>query len=149
MTPDESAFERMKELANHISPDAPLPVCSPIFTGTRQDPTQKASWSGLSPDNFTPALMTRSLLEGMASSFNEGFAAILSCGVTGLQEIVGAGNGIRENQVLQSCIESQFNMQIRIPKQSEEATFGAAITAAIGCGILNDLSDSSQWIHYD
>ena len=93
--------------------------------------------------------MTRSLLEGMAASFNEGFAAILSCGVTGLQEIVGAGNGIRENQVLQSCIESQFNMQIRIPKQSEEATFGAAITAAIGCGILNDLSDSSQWIHYD
>ena len=149
MTPDESAFERMKELANNISPDASLPVCSPIFTGTRQDPTQRASWSGLSPDNFTPALMTRSLLEGMASSFNEGFAAILSCGVTGLQEIVGAGNGIRENQVLQSCIESQFNMQIRIPKQSEEATFGAAITAAIGCGILNDLSDSSQWIHYD
>ena len=149
MEPEGSAYERMKQLAAQTVAAPTGLECSPIFTGTRQDPSQRASWTGLSPANFTPALLTRSLLEGMATTFNEGFAAILSCGVTGITEIVGAGNGIRENTVLQHCIESQFNMQVRKPLQSEEATLGAAITAAIGCGILKDLSDSSQWIQYE
>ncbi|MAT11338.1 MAG: hypothetical protein CMM02_10050 [Rhodopirellula sp.] len=147
--PERSAYERMKELADKtIASDTGL-TCSPLFTGTRQDPSQRASWSGLSPENFTPALMTRALLEGMADTFHEGFAAILSCGVQGITEIVGAGNGIRENAVLQQCIETTFNMQVRKPLQREEATLGAAITAAIGCGILKDLSDSSRWIQYE
>ncbi|MBA63352.1 MAG: hypothetical protein CMJ76_13425 [Planctomycetaceae bacterium] len=145
----DSVYERMKELAADTHADDTGLICSPLFTGTRQDPTQRASWSGLNHDNFTPALITRSLLEGMASTFNEGFAAILSCGVTGITEIVGAGNGIRENSVLQQCIETQFNMSVRKPMQREEATLGAAITAAIGCGVLSDLSDSSRWIHYE
>ena len=147
--PDDSAYQRMKQLAAQTVAAPTGLKCSPIFTGTRQDPSQRASWTGLTPDNFTPALLTRSLLEGMATTFNEGFAAILSCGVTGISEIVGAGNGIRENSVLQDCIESQFNMQVRKPLQNEEATLGAAITAAIGCGLLNDLSDSSRWIQYE
>lgn len=147
--PDDSAYQRMKQLAAQTVAAPTGLKCSPIFTGTRQDPSQRASWTGLTPDNFTPALLTRSLLEGMATTFNEGFAAILSCGVTGINEIVGAGNGIRENSVLQDCIESQFNMQVRKPLQNEEATLGAAITAAIGCGLLNDLSDSSRWIQYE
>ncbi len=146
--PAEPVYQRMIDLAADISAAETGLTCSPLFTGTRQDPTQRATWTGLSPDNFTPALMIRSLLEGMASTFNLGFAAILSCGVTGITEIVGAGNGIRENAVLQECIESQFNMNVLKPKHREEATFGAAITAAIGCGILSDLSDSSRWIQY-
>tara|TARA_B100000676_G_scaffold63700_3_gene63170 strand:+ start:2161 stop:3588 length:1428 start_codon:yes stop_codon:yes gene_type:complete len=148
ITPSTDAFERMKELAADAVTDDSGLKCSPIFTGTRQDPSERASWTGLSPDNFTPALMTRSLLEGMATTFNEGFAAILSCGVTGITEIVGAGNGIRQNDVLKQCIEARFNMIVRKPNQSEEATLGAAITAAIGCGVLNDLSDSAKWIQY-
>lgn len=146
--PAGTVYDRMKELAADTIANESGLTCSPHFTGTRQDPTQRASWTGLSPDNFTPALITRSLLEGMAATFNEGFAAILSCGVTGITEIVGAGNGIRENAVLQQCIETQFNMQVRKPQKREEATLGAAITAAIGCGVLKDLSDSSRWIHY-
>ena len=147
--PQGSAFDRMKEIAAEpIANDTGL-TCSPLFTGTRQDPTQRASWSGFNPENFTPAHMTRSLLEGMANTFNQGFAAILSCGVHGITEIVGAGNGIRENAILQQCIEKSFNMQVRKPLHREEATLGAAITAAIGCDILKDLSDSSRWIQYE
>ena len=145
----DAAYERMKELASRATNGTEGLNCLPLFTGTRQDPTRRACWSGLSPGNFSPAMMTRSLLEGMATVFNDGFAALQSCGVVGITEIVGAGNGMRENQVLIDCIEQQFGMSVRKPVQKEEATLGAAITAAIGCGVLSGLSESSRWLNYE
>ena len=146
---NDAAYERMKELASRVTRGSEGLNCLPLFTGTRQDPTQRASWSGMSLENFTPAMMTRSLLEGIAAVFNDGFAALQSCGVTGITEIAGAGNGIRENKVLVDCIEQQFGMSVRKRAEKEEATLGAAITAAVGCGVLSDLSASSRWLNYE
>ena len=124
-------------------------TCSPLFTGTRQNPDVRAQWGGIDPDNFTPANFVRSLLEGMANVFCEGYEAIKSVGVTGMTEIVGAGNGIRENRVLQSCIEQRFEMPLLRPAQKEEAATGAAISAAIGTEILANLTDAGKWLSFE
>ncbi len=146
---ERSLFARMNELAAGVENGTGDMTCLPLFTGTRQNPDIRANWSGIDPDNFTPANMVRSLLEGMASVFFEGYEAIQSIGVTGMTEIVGAGNGIRENSILQQCIERQFEMPLLRPAQREEAATGAAISAAIGTEILPDLSATNKWLSFE
>ena len=144
-----SLFARMTDLAAGVTNGTHDMTCLPLFTGTRQDPDVRANWSGIDPDNFTPANMVLSLLEGMASVFFEGYEAIQSIGVTGMTEIVGAGNGIRENEILQHCIEKRFEMPVLRPAQREEAATGAAISAAIGTGLLPDLSATAKWLSFE
>ena len=43
--------------------------------------------------------------------------------------LVGSGNGIRNNKVLQYYLKEKFGMPLKIPENNEEAAFGAAYFA--------------------
>jgi sugar (pentulose or hexulose) kinase len=123
-------YEAMNRLAASVPRGAGGVVCEPLFTGTRQDPGLRASWAGLSAENFTPAHLTRALLEGMARTFRTGYEAIARAGGGGKTRLVGAGNGLRENAVLAQCVAEEFGLPLRLPPHREEAAYGAALLAA-------------------
>jgi sugar (pentulose or hexulose) kinase len=122
--------------------------CAPYFTGSRVDPTLRATWSGMSAENFTPAHMTRALLEGLARALHEGHERVTQGAQLAHQRLVGAGNGLRENRVLARVVEEEFGMTLSVPRHREEAAFGAALMAGVGAGLFADLSAAGRLIHY-
>jgi sugar (pentulose or hexulose) kinase len=146
--PGETLYAAMNRLAESAPRGAGGLVCEPFFTGTRHQPELRASWTGVSAENFTPANMTRALLEGMARAFRTGYEAISRLGGGGKKQLVGAGNGLRENVVLARCVADEFGLPLRLPRHREEAAYGAALMAAVGAGLFPDLPAAGGLVRY-
>jgi sugar (pentulose or hexulose) kinase len=148
LSASEPLYPIMNGLAASVASGADGLCCKPYFTGTRQNPELRASWSGLSPENFKPAHLTRALLEGMARAFRGGYDAIRSHLPNAPTRLVGAGNGMRENPLLAELVASTFELPLIVPRHHEEAAFGAALMAAVGTGLRRDLLEAGGLIHY-
>ena len=142
----DSLFTKMNQLAAQVAAGSDGLVCSPLFTGTRSEPHLRASFGGADPENFTPAHMTRALLEGMVEVFCEGGERIQSATGHKYTKLVGAGNGLRENEVLADMLTKAMQRDLMTPKHREEAAVGAALVAGVGCGICSDLDDAAKQI---
>lgn len=141
-------YATMNRLAASVPAGAEGLRCEPFFTGTRQDPELRASWTGMSPENFTPAHMARALLEGMARAFHTGYDAIRRHLPAAPQQLVGAGNGMRENAPLAEMVAGEFRLPLLVPRHREEAAFGAALMASVGAGVFSDLETAGRLIQY-
>jgi sugar (pentulose or hexulose) kinase len=123
---------------NRLAEGAPLGaggiICEPFFSGTRAHPEWRASWSGISVENFTPACVTRALLEGMARAFRTGYERMGK----GATRLVGAGNGLRENPLLARIVSDAFRLPLSFPRHRDEAACGAALVAAAGLGLVGE-----------
>jgi sugar (pentulose or hexulose) kinase len=148
VVPKTALYATMNRLAASVPPGADGLRCEPFFTGTRLHPELRASWSGMSPENFTPAHMTRALLEGMARAFRSGYDAIRAHLPAPPMHLIGSGNGIRENALLAESIADDFQLPLAVPRHREEAAFGAALMAAIGAGIFPDQKTAARVIQY-
>jgi sugar (pentulose or hexulose) kinase len=142
-------YPAMNRLAAAAPPGARGLRCEPFFTGTRHDPALRASWSDVSAENFTPACMTRALLEGMARTFGRGRDLIARHADQDWMRLVGAGNGLRENPVLAQIVSEELALPLAFPVHREEAACGAALLAAVGTGIFPDLAAAGRLIRYD
>jgi len=142
-------FPQMNKLAAETTAGAGGLRCEPLFAGTRAHPELRASWTGVSIDNFTPAHMARALLEGMARSFHGGYEVIVAQTGQTCRRLVGAGNGLRENAVLANLVAEAFDMPLSFPRHREEAAYGAALLAAVGAGLFPDLATAGGMIDYD
>jgi sugar (pentulose or hexulose) kinase len=136
---------------NRLAAQAPVGCdglrCSPLFTGTRDAPEMRATFTGIGPTNFTPGYLARALLEGIAEGFHELYCAILpSSGAR--QALVGAGNGLTQNQVLAEIVALRFDMDLMLTGSVEAAALGAALLAADGLGEL-PLSQGMESTSYD
>jgi len=138
----EELYERMTALAAQVSPGSDGLRCAPFFTGSRVDPTLRASFTGLSPDNFTPGHFARALLEGMAEGFHH-FGEQMAPVIGPRTPLVGAGNGIRRNRLLAAILSERFAAPLHIPALAEEAAVGAAIVAAVGQGEFPTLEEAT------
>jgi sugar (pentulose or hexulose) kinase len=137
----------MNRLAASVPAGADGLRCEPYFTGTRQNPELRASWSGVSQQNFSPAHLSRALLEGMARAFRDGYDAIRRHLPSAPTRLVGAGNGMRENPLLAELVAAAFDLSLIVPRHREEAAFGAALMAAMGVGLVRDLLEAGQLIN--
>jgi sugar (pentulose or hexulose) kinase len=148
-TPDgEVLYATMNRLAASAPAGAGGVRCEPYFTGTRENPDLRGSWTGLAPESFTPANLTRALLEGMARAFHSGFEAIRRHLHRAPSRLVGAGNGLRENPLLAGLVAEAFGLPLSVPAHREEAAFGAALLAAVGGGVYPDLASAGRLIRY-
>ncbi len=129
----DDLYERMTELAGAVAPGSDGLICAPFFTGSRVDPNLRASFTGLSPDNFTPGHFARALLEGMAEGFHR-FGEQMAPVIGERSPVVGAGNGVRRNRLLAEILAERFGAPLHVPALAEEAAVGAAIVAAVGQG---------------
>jgi sugar (pentulose or hexulose) kinase len=145
----EALYQAMNRLAANVPRGAGGLRCEPFFTGTRARPELRASWSGVSAENFTPAHMTRALLEGMARAFHTGYELIARNTNATRSQIIGAGNGLRENPVLAKLVAEEFGLPLIFPAHREEAAYGAALLAAVGAGVCPDLASAGQMIRYE
>jgi len=139
---DDDLYERMTELAGAVAPGSDGLVCAPFFTGSRIDPSLRASFTGLSPDNFTPGHFARALLEGMAEGFYR-FGEQMAPVIGERSPLVGAGNGVRRNRLLAGILAERFGAPLHIPALAEEAAVGAAIIAAVGQGEFASLDEAT------
>jgi sugar (pentulose or hexulose) kinase len=142
-------YERMNHLAESVPPGAEGLRCEPFFTGTRLQPELRASWSGMTPENFTPAHMTRALLEGMARAFRSGYEAIRLHLAESPSRLVCSGNAMRENPLLRRLVAQEFGLPASVPCHREEAAYGAALLAAVGAGIQPDMTSANRLIRYE
>lgn len=102
------------------------------FCGTRQNPSRRGSISGIGRDNFTPQQFCIGLLEGIIGELAELYSAIGQP----THSLVGAGNALRKNPLLQRLCEKRFGAPLYLPAYGEEAAVGAALYALISTGTL-------------
>ena len=84
-------------------------------------------------------------------SFNELYDMYQEmCQMTGAKAIrlVGSGNGIRRNSLMQELAEKLFGMKMNIPVCQEEAAFGAALHSLVSAGLAESLELIQQKIQY-
>lgn len=121
----------------------------PTFSGTRANPQQRGSLSNISAQSLTPGNFVRALLEGMARDYKQAYELI--CSVTGKRQtqLVTAGNGLRENRLLSSIVETELGLAPQATRHREEAAFGAALIAGVGSGVFADLHAAGSLVRYE
>ena len=102
---------------------------SPLFCGTRMDPSLRGSVTGISDTNLTPGGLILGTLRGMADELYGYYSGMTSVHP---DRIVGSGNGLRKNPVLQKLVAERFGAPLELAPFEEEAACGAAISAAMG-----------------
>ncbi len=128
--PIDSAYGAMDALLASSEKPTDLPVTTPLFQGTRANPTVRGSIENLSTDNFTPLAFIWSMMEGMTRELYDRFLAYKSTGGEAYR-LIGSGNGLRKNVFLQHCISSFFCQPVIMSQCTEEAASGAAMFAAM------------------
>lgn len=123
----------------------PLEV-TPLFKGTRKDPTLRGSINGISSANLTPKSLILGMVEGMAEEL---YRMYLLADIKDRTTLVASGNGVQKNDILQKLLAEKFGMELKLPENKEEAATGAAMYS-LYCLAPNEdiLSDVKGCIAY-
>lgn len=105
------------------------PVFTPVFRGTREDPSRKASIEGITEENFDPKCLVLSLMSGVCRELKDFYDAFLPL-AGARKRAVGTGNAVRMNRAFRRIVREQYALPLAIPAHKEEAAFGAALLAA-------------------
>lgn len=147
--PTGPLYARLNELAASV-PDGALGLeCTATFAGTRSDPHARGRFTGVSPQNFTPAHFTRALLEGMTAGLRAGLETVRQQAPQFLpQRLVAAGNGLRENRLLARLVTRGLGLPLVCTHHCEEAAVGSALTAGVAAGLFPDLATASRTLRH-
>jgi sedoheptulokinase len=141
-------YDIMDRCAEEI-PDAENKLeISTNFRGTRDKPSLRGIIRNIGIDNFTPQHFTMGILEGIAAELHDLYQNIIPVLDKNPDMIVGSGNGIRKNMLLQKIFTRKFGMPLQIPLYREEAAYGAALFAMAGIGHFKDISEAQKMIKY-
>lgn len=125
----DSCYEAMEQVLAGAEKPENLPCTLPLFRGTREDPTCRASITNLDADNFALRHLLWSMLEGMAAELYDVYRKYAAQGGMSMK-LIGSGNGLRKNLYLQQCFTNVFHQPLTMSACMEEAATGAAIYAA-------------------
>lgn len=147
----EAMYDKMaaqaREFLESCGADAAWKVKT-TFSGTRSDPDDKGSITGIGVENFHPGAMTLGVIGGILDELYEMYAEM--CSITGKKptKLVGSGNGLRKNKLMQELAQERFGMKLEIPQYQEEAAYGAALYALVASGMEQDLAQVQKKIRY-
>ena len=129
---EKKCYGPMMETMEDIDPRSlkNAPIISPLFYGTRQDPTLTASITDLHPDNFTPQYLIIGMMKGMSHELYQMFEGYLDQEANSPEHLIGSGNGLRRNPYLVRIIEEEFRGPLHLSGQTEEAAYGAGLYAS-------------------
>lgn len=102
------------------------------FSGTRSNPEEKGRIDNISVDNFHPGAMTVGVMKGILQELYEQYQVMSRLTGKKAAHLVGSGNGLRRNLMMQKLAEEMFGLPMIIPQYHEEAACGAVFR-------LNDL----------
>ncbi|MBQ7215891.1 MAG: hypothetical protein IJS39_07885 [Synergistaceae bacterium] len=100
------------------------------FMGTRSDPAKRGSISGISEENFTAGALTVGVIRGILSELYGFYEEMTRLTGRRAKILVGSGNGMRKNELMQHLAGEMFGMSVELPDFREEAACGAALCAA-------------------
>ena len=132
--PGRDPYAMMAALLTEKEDASPLTVDT-AFAGTREHPEKRGSVSGISCDNFTPAALTRGVLNGMAGELLAHYEKMRDGLGIRRSRIIASGNGMRLNPALQRITETCFGMGLALSDRTEEAACGAAIAGLSSIGL--------------
>jgi sedoheptulokinase len=98
----------------------------PHFEGERYDPRLRGEIRGIDSSNFTIGNVARALARGIVENLKD----MLPSDVwAGRSRVVGSGNALRKNALLQEMAGHVLGLPVVLSKFKEEAAVGAAINA--------------------
>lgn len=118
------------------------------FSGTRSNPDMRGSITNIGVENFHPGAMTLGMIQGILDELHEMYVEM--CKATGKKatKLVGSGNGIRKNKLMQQLAEELYGMKMEIPLYQEEAAYGAALYSLVAAGLEKDFAEVQKKIKY-
>ena len=119
-----------------------------FFRGTRMNPRKRGSITNISAENFSPANLIFGFLNGISNELLGFFEQIPESKRNQIERIIGSGNAIRMNSLLCRIMEDRFGHKMAIPENSEQAAFGACLTALVGGKQVAGFRDLGQYISY-
>lgn len=143
--PSGSAYPAIDRYLAETQPPANALEVSTKFSGTRECPGERGFIKNIGTGNFTPGHLIWGVLGGICEELLEMYRA---GGAAGHTRLVGSGNGLRKNPALQKLFAGRFALPLLIPRHSEEAAFGAALTAMAAAGIAEDITQAQKIIEY-
>ena len=159
----ESFFQSVLQMAGHASPclypamdklaedygqlEEKLAVATQ-FSGTRADHALRGAIRNIGIGNLTARHMIVGVLEGIADELYRFYSQMDSLPDNKPTLLVGSGNGIRRNPVMQRMLSAKFGMPLKIPLYLEEASFGAAMFSAVGAGFFSTIGQAQAMIRY-
>ena len=92
--------------------------------------------------------MTVGMIQGILDELYEMYREM--CRMTGnnASHLVGSGNGIRKNLLMQELAQELFRMPMDIPACREEAAYGAALQSLASAGFAGSMAEMQQKIKY-
>lgn len=117
------------------------------FNGSRSNPSLTGSIRGLTENTFHLGQFALGTLKGICEELHryyEEFPEEVKRAAT----LVGSGNGIRMNPLLQEVCRQRFGMEMKIPLYSEEAGYGAALFSLLASGYYERLEEAQRRIRY-
>ena len=100
------------------------------FKGTRVDPDLRGSIENISEESFTPEGLIAGVMKGLLDELYDMYIAVSSGTGIRVQKVIGSGNGIRKNKVMQKIAQERFNAELSLALYKEEAACGAAISSS-------------------
>ena len=147
---DDRVYSRLAELAgkSRAEEEATGTIevisASALFTGSREDPSDRGRFSGITPGNFSPGGLTLALFRSMASELGKSYRSAVELGAGDRKRLAGSGSGLRKNDVLLRCVEEEFGTEVTLGKCEEEAAAGAAMCAAVSQGLYPDIDAAAR-----
>ncbi len=108
------------------------------FSGRRSDPSLSGMMENIDTDNFTPGAMAAGILYGIVDELHQYYCEMMKLTGRKAKRLVGSGNLIRKNTLVQHIAERVFGMSLELSESFEEAAYGSALVAK---KVLDSLED--------
>ena len=116
----------------------------PYLMGERSphnDPDARAAFIGMSMDT-TREDMTQAVLEGVAFGLRDSLEVARSIGVSPERTKICGGGA--KSPLWRKIIANVMNMKVDIIESEEGPGYGAAILAAVGCGVFSSVEEAAK-----
>ncbi|WP_298843507.1 xylulokinase [Clostridium sp.] len=138
----ENSFESLLTEAENSTAGSKGIIYLPYLMGERtpySDPDAKGAFIGLNITH-TRGDMTRSILEGVCFGLRDSLEILKSMGVD-VKEVRVSGGGSKST-LWKQILASVFNLKVSSINSKEGPAYGAAILAAVGCGLYDNVDDA-------
>lgn len=137
-------FEEMSEIAEKVPAGSEGLLFLPYLNGERtphNDPDAKAVFLGMTL-RHNKEHMIRGTMEGIVYSMKESYSIFQSLGITA-ERIIASGGGAKSH-VFRQIQADMYDAPIYTNREKEQASLGAAMTAAVGCGYYKDYEEACE-----
>jgi len=131
-TRGKSVYEQCNELVASVADDDSTPVFLPFLYGSNANPRAKACFIGLEA-RHTRAHVLRALYEGIVFSHYSHVRRLLK--FRAVPDAIAFSGGAARSKVWVQMFADCFQIPVEIPAGTELGALGAAIAAAVACGI--------------